>query len=51
MRVRSALLTPEEAHRRVRAVFGVIREAITLGEFRDVLEQIDPPYADLFCLA
>jgi hypothetical protein len=23
------------------------REAITIGEFRDVLEQLDPEYADL----
>jgi uncharacterized protein (DUF2267 family) len=37
----------EEARQRVRAVFATLREAITLGEFRDVLEQLDPEYADL----
>jgi uncharacterized protein (DUF2267 family) len=37
----------EDARDRVRAVFGAIREAITIGEFRDVLEQLDPGYADL----
>jgi uncharacterized protein (DUF2267 family) len=37
----------EEAQRRIRAVFGTIREAVSRGEFRDVLEQLDPEYADL----
>jgi uncharacterized protein (DUF2267 family) len=37
----------EEARDRVRAVFATIREAVSLGEFRDVLEQLDPGYADL----
>jgi uncharacterized protein (DUF2267 family) len=38
---------PGEARDRVRAVFSTIREAISLGEFRDILEQLDPDYADL----
>jgi uncharacterized protein (DUF2267 family) len=38
---------PEEARERVRAVFATLREAVTLGEFRDVLEQLDPDYAGL----
>ena len=38
---------PERARRRIRAVFGVLREAVTLGEFDDVLAQLDPEYADL----
>lgn len=37
----------ERAGDRVRAVFATIREAVTPGEFRDVLEQLDPEYADL----
>jgi uncharacterized protein (DUF2267 family) len=37
----------EEARSRTRAVFATLREAVTLGEFRDVLEQLDPEYADL----
>jgi len=44
---RELRVPPEEARDRVRAVFGTIREAITLGEFRDILEQLDPEYADL----
>ena len=47
-RVAQQLQVPsEDARDRVRAVFGAIREAITIGEFRDVLEQLDPEYADL----
>jgi uncharacterized protein (DUF2267 family) len=47
-RVASSLdTTPEEARSRVRAVFGTIREAVTPGEFEDVLAQLDPEYADL----
>jgi uncharacterized protein (DUF2267 family) len=37
----------QEAKQRTQAVFATLREAITLGEFRDVLEQLDPEYADL----
>jgi polyisoprenoid-binding protein YceI len=40
-------LSPEEARSRIRAVFGTLREAVTLGEFDDVLAQLDPEYADL----
>ena len=40
-------IPPDEARRRVRAVFGTIRQAVTLGEFDDVLAQLDPEYADL----
>ena len=40
-------LAPEEARDRIRAVFGTIREAVTPGEFDDVLAQLDPEYADL----
>lgn len=44
---RSLEITPEEARSRVRAVLGTIREAVTPGEFDDVLAQLDPEYADL----
>jgi uncharacterized protein (DUF2267 family) len=37
----------EEARSRIRAVFATLREAVTPGEFQDVLEQLDPEYADL----
>jgi uncharacterized protein (DUF2267 family) len=40
-------LSPDEARTRIRAVFATIREAISPGEFVDVLEQLDPEYADL----
>ncbi len=40
-------IEPDEARERIRAVFATIREAVPLGEFRDVLEQLDPGYADL----
>jgi uncharacterized protein (DUF2267 family) len=40
-------IQPDEARTRVRAVFQTIREAISLGEFRDVLMELDPEYADL----
>jgi uncharacterized protein (DUF2267 family) len=40
-------LAAEEARDRIRAVFGTIREAVTPGEFDDVLAQLDPEYADL----
>jgi hypothetical protein len=32
---------------RTRSIFAPIYEAVRLGEFRDVLEQLDPGYADL----
>jgi uncharacterized protein (DUF2267 family) len=40
-------VAPEKARELVRAVFGTIREAVSPGEFRDVLEQLDSEYADL----
>ena len=40
-------LSPDEARDRIRAVFGTLREAVTPGEFDDVLAQLDPAYADL----
>jgi len=46
-RVARALeLEPEEARKRVKAVFSTLREAVSWGEFQDVLEQLDPEYAD-----
>jgi len=47
-RVARELQLPEdEARERVRAVFAVLREAVTRGEFEDVLSQLDAEYADL----
>ncbi|MDX6408697.1 MAG: hypothetical protein QOE13_1768 [Gaiellaceae bacterium] len=40
-------VTEEEARRRIRAVFGTLREAVTWGELEDVLLELDPEYADL----
>jgi uncharacterized protein (DUF2267 family) len=40
-------LSPGEARERIRAVFATIRRAVSLGEFDDVLAQLDPEYADL----
>jgi uncharacterized protein (DUF2267 family) len=40
-------IPPAEARERIRAVFHTIREAISLGEFRDILMELDPEYADL----
>jgi uncharacterized protein (DUF2267 family) len=40
-------VTKEEALDRIRGVFGTLREAVTRGEFEDVLSQLDPEYADL----
>jgi uncharacterized protein (DUF2267 family) len=37
----------EEARRRIRAVFGTLREAVSWGELEDVLLELDPEYADL----
>jgi len=36
-----------EARARIRGVFAVLREAVTEGEFEDVLSQLDPEYAEL----
>ncbi len=47
-RIASELQVPrEEARDRIRAVFGTLREAVSRGEFEDVLAQLDPEYADL----
>jgi uncharacterized protein (DUF2267 family) len=40
-------VSSEEARARIRAVFATLREALSAGEFQDILEQLDPPYADL----
>jgi uncharacterized protein (DUF2267 family) len=40
-------LPEEEARERVRAVFSVLREAVTPGEFDDVFAQLDGTYAEL----
>ena len=37
---------PDQARQRIRAVFSTLREAVSWGEFQDVLEQLDPEYAD-----
>jgi uncharacterized protein (DUF2267 family) len=44
---RELQLPHEEARERVRAVFATLREAVTPGEFEDVLSQLDRKYADL----
>jgi uncharacterized protein (DUF2267 family) len=47
-RVASELDIPEEeARARVHAVFATIREAVTPGEFDDVMSQLDRDYAGL----
>jgi uncharacterized protein (DUF2267 family) len=40
-------VSPEEAERRIRAVFDVLQEAITPGEFHDVMVQLPSGYAEL----
>lgn len=37
----------DEARRRADAVFMTLHDALSPGEFRDILEQLDPPYANL----
>lgn len=37
----------DEARTRIRAVFATLRQAVSWGAFEDVLEQLDPDYADL----
>jgi uncharacterized protein (DUF2267 family) len=36
----------EEARKRIRAVVSTLREAVSWGAFQDVLEELDPQYAD-----
>jgi uncharacterized protein (DUF2267 family) len=40
-------IPPHEAQNRIRAVFATLRQAVSWGEFEDVLEELDPEYADL----
>jgi uncharacterized protein (DUF2267 family) len=40
-------LTPDEAERRIRATFDVLQEAVTPGEFHDVLVQLPSGFAEL----
>ena len=40
-------IPPDEARTRIRAVFATLRQAVSWGAFEDVLEQLDPDYADL----
>jgi uncharacterized protein (DUF2267 family) len=44
---RELAVGPDEARERVRAVFAVLREAVSWGELEDVVVQLDPEYADL----
>jgi uncharacterized protein (DUF2267 family) len=44
---RELKVSEDEARSRVRAVFAVLRQAVTRGEFEDVMAQLDPEYADL----
>jgi uncharacterized protein (DUF2267 family) len=39
--------TPEEAEAGVRAVFGVLRLAVTTGEFRDAMSQLPKEFSEL----
>jgi uncharacterized protein (DUF2267 family) len=39
-------ISQDEALRRIRSVVSTLREAISWGEFQDVLEELDPEYAD-----
>jgi uncharacterized protein (DUF2267 family) len=40
-------IPPEDAEDRIRAVFGVLRDAVTPGEFHDVLVQLPSGYFEL----
>jgi uncharacterized protein (DUF2267 family) len=40
-------VSEDEARKRIRAVFGTLREAVSWGELEDVLLELDPDYADL----
>jgi uncharacterized protein (DUF2267 family) len=39
-------VSEDESLRRVRSVVSTLREAVSWGEFQDVLEDLDPQYAD-----
>jgi uncharacterized protein (DUF2267 family) len=43
---RELAVSEEEARTRIRAVVSTLREAVSWGEFQDVLEELDPQYAD-----
>jgi len=43
----SLRISPSEARTRIRAFFTTLREAVTRGELQDVVELLDPEYADL----
>jgi uncharacterized protein (DUF2267 family) len=43
---RELAVSEEEARKRIRAVVSTLREAVSWGEFQDVLEELDPQYAD-----
>jgi uncharacterized protein (DUF2267 family) len=43
---RELSLSEAEAWKRIRAVVSTLREAVSWGEFQDVLEELDPQYAD-----
>jgi uncharacterized protein (DUF2267 family) len=39
-------ISEDEARKRIRAVVSTLRKAVSWGEFQDVLEELDPQYAD-----
>jgi uncharacterized protein (DUF2267 family) len=43
---RELSISGEEARKRIRAVVSTLREAVSWGEFQDVLEELDPQYAE-----
>jgi uncharacterized protein (DUF2267 family) len=43
---RELAVSEDEGRKRIRAVVSTLREAVSWGEFQDVLEELDPQYAD-----
>jgi uncharacterized protein (DUF2267 family) len=43
---RELAVSEDEGRKRIRAVVNTLREAVSWGEFQDVLEELDPQYAD-----
>jgi uncharacterized protein (DUF2267 family) len=43
---RELSISEDEARKRIRAVVSTLREAVSWGEFQDVLEELDPQYAE-----
>jgi uncharacterized protein (DUF2267 family) len=39
--------SPDEARKHIEAVIGTLRDAVTEGEFDDVMAQLDPEYQEL----